>query len=239
VEYRDIEIERAMVLFAHPDDAEFGMAGTAAAWARDGVEVVYVLVTNGASGSSDPDMTREKLAALRLAEQQEAAAMLGVKDVVALGFEDGYLYPDLELRKAVAREIRRLTPDAVLTSDPTQRMALDGYINHPDHIAVGEVAMRSINPDASSGLMFPDLWRDEGLAPHLPKALMLGQFEGGGDAFVDITDTIELKLMALACHRSQHDNAEETIGWLRDHDRAGGERHGVGYAETYRLIKLG
>lgn len=234
----DLDIERAMVLFAHPDDAEFGSAGTVAAWTRQGVAVVYVLVTNGASGSSDPDMTRERLTEIRMAEQHEAAAVLGVKEVVGLGFEDGYLYPDLALRKAVAREVRRHQPDVLIAPDPTKRTAMEGYVNHPDHIAVGEVAMRTVNPDASSGLMFPELWREEGLAPHLPKALMLASF-GEGDAFVDITETIDLKLQALACHRSQHDNAEETLRWIRLRSRDNGARFGVEHAEAFRLLRVG
>lgn len=232
----DLEIQRAMVVFAHPDDAEFGSAGTAAAWARGGVEVTYLLVTNGASGSSDPDMTRERLTEIRMAEQQEAADILGVTRVVPLGFEDGYLYPDLELRKAIAREVRRYKPDVLIASDPTIRIAWDTYVNHPDHIAVGEAVLRTINPDASSGLMFPDLWREEGLEPHLPAALLLQNF-GEGTLFVDISDVLDLKLKALAAHRSQHDDTEETLAWIRDRAAEVGAQHGVAYAESYRLIR--
>ena len=234
----DLEINRAMVIFAHPDDAEFGSAGTTAAWAKQGVELTYLLVTNGASGSSDPEMTRERLAEIRLAEQQEACDVLGVKNLVPLGFEDGYLYPDLELRRAVAREIRRFKPDAVITTDPTIRTAFDAYINHPDHIAVAEVVYRSINPDASSGLMFPELRREEGLEPHLPATVFIQNF-AEGTVHVDISETIELKLQALACHRSQHDNEAEALQWIRERNAEAGKRHGVSYAESFNLLRTG
>jgi LmbE family N-acetylglucosaminyl deacetylase len=238
-----LEIERAMVIFAHPDDAEFGSSGTVAAWARAGVEVVYVMVTNGASGSSDPTMTRERLAAIRAREQRQAAGILGVREVVFLGFEDGYLEPSLEVRRAVAREIRRHRPDAVFAPDPTRRWWPPSYINHPDHIAVGEVVMRSINPDASTRLMFPELWAEEGLEPHRPRALfVVNPVEP--DTFVDITDTIELKVKALEAHASQV--GDWPVGeFVRERARQAGqlarERGLAGpfeYAEAFRLFRL-
>src|SRR5438309_8558984 len=116
-----------MAIYAHPDDAEFALAGTAATWAKAGVEFVYCMITNGASGSQDPDMTRARLREIRLAEQRDAARILGVKEVVFLDFEDGYL-------------------------EPTMRYG-GGYVNHPDHIAAAEVVLRSINPDASTRQM--------------------------------------------------------------------------------------
>src|SRR6059036_207908 len=202
----DLEIERAMVIYAHPDDAEFGVAGTVAKWAKAGVEVTYCMVTNGASGSQDPDMTRERLRDTRAAEQSEAAKILGVKHVVFLEFEDGYLEPTIEVRRAVAREIRRHRPDVIFTMDPTTRYG-GGYVNHPDHIAVGEVVLRAINPDASTRQMFPELWRDERLEPHKPKALFLQAFDQGNVA-VDVTDVFETKIAAMKAHRSQFGDPE-------------------------------
>lgn len=238
-----LELERVMVIYAHPDDAEFGCSGTVAKWAREGVEVVYVLVTNGASGSSDAEMTREKLAAIRAREQKQAAEILGVKEVVFLGFEDGYLYPDLDLRKAVARAIRQGRPDAIISSDPTSRFIAPSYLNHPDHIAVGEVVMRSINPDASSGLMFPELWSEEGLEPHKPKALFVMSFSEG-DEFVDITETMDFKVKALEAHVSQL--GEWPVGeFIRERNRQiaqAARKQGLEgpfeYAESYRLFRL-
>lgn len=235
--FNDVEIERAMIVYAHPDDAEFGSSGTVAKWSREGVEVIYCMVTNGASGSSDPEMTRERLAEIRRREQLEAAEVLGVKEVVFLGFEDGYLEPSIELRKAIAREIRRWRPDVIITADPTRRIWRNEYINHPDHIAVGEAVLRSINPDASSRLMFPELWTEERLEPHLPRALLLIHWEEA-DTYVDISETIDLKLKALACHRSQVGEGWEGIEeFVRERNAKVGERAGCEYAEGFRLIR--
>jgi len=238
----NLELERVMVIYAHPDDAEFGSSGTIAKWAREGVEITYVMVTNGASGSSDPEMTREKLADIRMKEQKQAAEILGVKDVIFLGFEDGYLYPTLELRKAVAREIRKGRPDAIISQDPTSRYWAPSYINHPDHIAVGEVVMRSINPDASTRLMFPELWKEEKLEPHKPKALFIFTFTEP-DVFVDITDTIDLKVKALEAHASQV--GEWPVGeFIRERNKQIAEeakKKGQGefeYGECYKLFRL-
>ena len=240
--FEGIELNKVMVIYAHPDDAEFGSSGTVAKWVREGVEVTYVLVTNGASGSSDPEMTRERLTDIRLKEQQNAADILGVHKVIPLGFEDGYLEPNLELRKAVAREIRRGKPDAIISQDPTSRFWAPSYINHPDHIAVGEVVMRSINPDASSGLMFPELWKEEGFEPHKPKALLLFTFTDP-DVFVDITDTMDLKVKALEAHECQI--GEWPVGeFIRERNKqiaAAAKEKGAGdfeYGECYRLFRL-
>ena len=118
---KTLDVQRAMAIYAHPDDAEFGMAGTVAKWAKAGVEFTYCMVTNGASGSQDPHMTRARLRDTRAKEQREAARILGVKNVVFLDFEDGYLEPTIDVRRAVAREIRRHRPDVIFTMDPTTR----------------------------------------------------------------------------------------------------------------------
>src|SRR5256885_953253 len=231
---KDLDIQRAMVIYAHPDDAEFGVAGTVAKWAKAGVEVTYCMVTNGASGSQDPDMTREKLRDTRYDEQRKAAKILGVKNCVFLGYEDGYLYPTLEVRKDVARQIRIHKPDVLFTMDPTMRVA-DTYVNHPDHIAAGEVTLRSINPDASTRQMFPELWRDEQLEPHKPKALFLLSFDEKGTA-VDISDVLEIKIKALLAHSSQlWPGAEDMIrGWAKE----AGKRFGYKAAEVFRIVRL-
>jgi LmbE family N-acetylglucosaminyl deacetylase len=231
---RDLQIERAMVIYAHPDDAEFGMAGTVAKWARAGVEVTYCMVTNGASGSQDPKMTRARLRAIRYAEQRAAAKILGVKRVVFLGFEDGYLYPTLEVRRAVARQIRKYRPDAILTMDPSARFS-DSYVNHPDHIAVGEVVARSINPDASTRQMFPELWRKERLEPHKPSALFLLSF-GAKGTVVDISSVMTTKVAALREHRSQLD--ADAVEFVRSWGRDIGKPAGYRYGEEFLVIRL-
>ena len=229
------DIARAMAIYAHPDDAEFGMAGTVARWTKAGVEMTYVLATNGASGSQDPKMTRQRLAAIRKREQDEAAKILGVTRVVYLGYEDGYLYPTLEVRRDVARVIRKHRPDVVLTLDPEFRVGGE-YVNHPDHIAIGEVVLRSINPDASTRQMFPELWRKEHLEPHKPKALLLNAFDETADTIVDITATLAVKLRALRAHRSQIEPGFEDF--VRGFGRQIGKRRRYRYAEAFRLIPL-
>ena len=225
-----------MVIYAHPDDAEFGVAGTVAKWAKTGVEVTYCMITNGASGSQDPDMTREKLRDIRAAEQREAAKILGVAHVVLLGYEDGYLYPTLEVRRDVARQVRIHRPDVIIGQDPRFR-AGEGYVNHPDHIAAGEVALRTINPDASTRQMFPELWRDEHLEPHKPKALFLGRFgDGRGVTVIDISSTIETKLAALAAHRSQLEPGMTEL--VRAFGQRIGKAAGYRYGEAYEVILL-
>ena len=236
--FADTDIRRAMVIYAHPDDAEWMAGGTVAAWSDAGVEMTYVLVTNGGSGSSDPGMTRSRLTEIRMVEQQEACDVLGVKNLVKLGFEDGYLYPDLDVRKAVAREIRRYRPDAVITHDPTSRTAMGTYVNHPDHLATGEVVLRSINPDASSGLMFPELWHDEGLEPFLPTLLLLNRFTEG-EAWVDISSTLDRKAEALLCHRSQMQDPAGTEDWMRQRFGENGKRFGVAAAESFVMMRVG
>jgi len=130
MKFEGVEVRRAMAVYAHPDDAEFGFAGTIAKWARAGVEITYCMVTNGASGSDDPKITRKKLRDTRYAEQRAAAKILGVKHCVFLGHEDGYLYPTLEVRRDIARQIRIHRPDVLFAQDPSTRFG-GGDLPHP------------------------------------------------------------------------------------------------------------
>lgn len=231
-----LEINRALVLYAHPDDAEFGCSGTVAKWAKAGVDVTYCMITNGASGSSDPTMTREKLATIRKDEQLAAAEILGVAHVEFLGFEDGFLDVNAASRKAVTRVVRRVRPDVLIAMDPSLRYT-DYYVNHPDHVAAGELALRSINPDASTRMMFPELAEDEGLEPHKPSALFLMQWGPGASHVEDISDTMEQKLQALAAHPSQigdWDFAE----FVRGRSQQIGEHKNVPFGEGFRILRF-
>ena len=158
-----------------------------------------------------------------------------MKHCVFLGYEDGYLYPTLEVRRDVARQVRIARPDVLFTMDPTFRVADDFYVNHPDHIAAGEVALRTINPDASTRNMFPELWKDEHLEPHKPKALLLTSF-GAEGTIIDIGDVLEVKIKALLAHRSQlFPGAEQMIrGWAMENGKAAGYKAG----ESFRVIRL-
>src|SRR5437867_6225780 len=231
---KDLDVQRAMAIYAHPDDAEFALAGTAATWAKAGVEFVYCMVTNGASGSQDPDMTRARLREIRLAEQRDAARILGVKEVVFLDFEDGYLEPTIDVRRAVARQIRIHRPDVIFTMDPTMRYG-GGYVNHPDHIAAAEVVLRSINPDASTRQMLPELWQSEHLEPHKPKALFLVSF-GKPDVVIDVSDVVDVKVKALRAHRSQiePDSLEFVKSWMKE----AGKKKRYAYAEGFTVLRF-
>src|SRR5947208_1082157 len=141
-------IERVLVVFAHPDDAEFGSAGTSSKLANEGKSVYYTVVTDGSKGSADPDMSTERLIQIRCEEQRAAASVVGVKDVEFLGFEDGMLQPDLQVRKAITASIRRFKPDVVISPSPERNLTAGIFVQHPDHLATGEAALAAIYPCA-------------------------------------------------------------------------------------------
>ena len=224
---------RVLVVSAHPDDADFVIGGTIAAWARTGREITYAVCTSGDKGSHDPEIPPSRLAPVREDEQREAARRLGVRDVIFLGYEDGVLQPTIELRRDLVRVIRQVRPDVVVCQDPTRRWAGNGYINHPDHLAAGEATLAAVYPAAEMRWTFPELL-DEGLDPHLVLDVYLyGPAEP--DYWVDITSTIEAKIHALSAHTSQvQDFPLETFirRWARD-TAAGRE---IEYAETFRRL---
>jgi LmbE family N-acetylglucosaminyl deacetylase len=232
-----MDFARAMVVFAHPDDAEFGSAGTVATWAKAGTEVAYVCVTDGSAGSNEPGVIREELAKVREQEQRAACDLLGVVECVFLGIPDGYVEVTLDLRLAITREVRRFRPDVLVAPDP-QRYWDDtrSYINHTDHRAVGQACMAVVNPDSSTRPMFPDLL-DEGFEPFEIRHLWIPTYEGEADTFIDITDTIETKIQALRCHKSQiHD--EPVDEWVRRRAKERGAARGMQYAESFRTFRL-
>jgi LmbE family N-acetylglucosaminyl deacetylase len=227
---------RAMVISAHPDDIEFVVAGTAAKWAQAGTNVRYVVVTSGDAGSHQPGITREELAGIREREQRAAAQVAGVDDVVFLGYPDGEVEPTLALRRDLVREIRRFKPDTVICYDPTRLFMGDRYINHPDHRAVGQAALDAIAPAAAMPLVFSEL-REEGLEPHrVREILVTSTLEP--DTWIDITDTIDLKIEALRQHASQFPDGWDPEEMLREWASESGKQVGVPYAETFRRFIL-
>jgi len=226
---------RALVIVAHPDDVEFGCAGTVATWIQGGAEVGYVLVTSGDAGIDKPDMTRATAATIREAEQRAAAAVVGVRDIVFLREPDGLVESTLALRKRLVREIRRFRPEAVITMDPTRMFVRGEYINHPDHRAVATAAVDAIFPAAGQPQVFEEL-AVEGLTPHkVRKVYVIGFVEG--ETVVDITDTFDLKIAALKAHTSQMgdwDPEPRLREWAADI----GKPHGVALAEGYRVMTL-
>lgn len=223
----------ALVLFAHPDDAEYMCGGTIAEWTREGTEVHLVIVTDGSAGSNEPGAVRAEISKVRKREQKAAAKVLGVKTVTFLDFPDGMLEVNLETRKAVTREVRRLRPEVVVAPDPSRLWYGRQYINHADHRAAGELALCAVMPDAPSRPQFPELL-DEGLEPYEIPHLWLATEEP--DTYLDITKTMDVKLEALTKHRSQ--NLEDSLEWVRDRARELGEKGGVEYAEGFRTFSL-
>ena len=200
----------AVVIFAHPDDAEFAAAGTVARWTREGREVVYVACTSGEKGTEDREMSPEQLAKIREREQQAAARTLGVREVHFLRYPDQGLEDTPESRKEIVRLLRIHRPRIVLTSDPTTP-----YWDHRDHRMVGRVTMDAVYPYARDHLSYPDLL-DEGLEPHKVREVWFWGSKQTNHR-VDITETFELKLAALRAHASQLKNFEDAAveAWLR------------------------
>jgi LmbE family N-acetylglucosaminyl deacetylase len=229
------EIERVLVISAHPDDPDFGSAGTVAKLARDGKAVAYVIVTDGSKGSSDAEMTPETLIALRQTEQREAARIAGVRHVAFLNFPDGMLLPTLELRRAITGEIRRYRPDVVITHSPVRDLNIHVGAQHPDHLAVGESTLAAVYPCARDRLTFPDLLAD-GLEPHVVREVWVGG-TSSADHFVDISDTIDIKVSALIAHASQVD-PERIREFIPERARRTGADQGIPYAEAFRRLQM-
>lgn len=218
----------AMVIVAHPDDIEFGCAGTCAKWAKHGAKIVYVLVTSGNSGSHDPSHTRETIAEIREREQRAAAEICGVREVEFLRYNDGEVMPTLELRKDLVRMIRKHRPEVVISMDPTRMYSGKDYINHPDHRAVAIATMDAIAPVAAMPLMYPELG-----PAHKVREVWI-QWVDDPDTWVDISDTLELKVRALLQHKSQV--GEEMAQRIRDWALQEGK--GLVPAEAFKVIFL-
>jgi LmbE family N-acetylglucosaminyl deacetylase len=232
-----MDFARALFVFAHPDDAEFGTAGTVAGWTRAGTEVGYVCVTDGSAGSNEPDQARDAIAAVRKIEQRAACDVLGVSDLTFLDVRDGEVEVTLDLRRAITREVRRFRPDVLVIPDPDRLWDRErGYINHSDHRAVGMACLAVVNPDAPTRPQFSELL-DEGFEPFEIPNLWMPLWDEDADTFIDITATIDTKIEALRCHKSQiHDWPVDD--WVRQRAKERGGPRGMEYAETFRTFKL-
>ena len=227
-----------MSIHAHPDDQEFTVGGTLAKWARGGCRIVTVCITSGEGGSNDgtpAEMTRDRLLPLREQEQRAACRVLGIEEVVFLGYPDGVLEPTIALRRDLTRLIRRHRPAAVLCGDPSVRFYGSTYINHPDHRAAAQAALDAVFPSAETRFIFPELL-DEGLAPHKVATVFLHGSEKA-DTFVDIAGKLDVKLAALREHRSQMgdwDPTEMITQWAAEQGRP----RRLTAAEAYRRMRL-
>jgi LmbE family N-acetylglucosaminyl deacetylase len=229
-------LRRILCISAHPDDNEFTVAGSVARWAREGRDVAFCLVTSGGAGTNEHTPRAEGLIPRREDESREAARILGVKDLVFLGYTDGVLEPTLALRRDLTRVIRQQRPDVVVCSDPTPRWYGDTYLNHPDHRAVASAALDAVFPSAETQAIFPELL-GEGLPPHKVKeVLIVGALEP--NVWIDIGDTFDVKCAALRAHASQVGGGEWVEGLLRGWGEREGKRVGVRYAEAFRRLSL-
>ncbi len=229
-------VARILVVTAHPDDVDFGAAGSVAVWTERGVEVSYCIVTDGDAGGSDRSISRAEMAAVRREEQLVAAQTVGVTDVTFLGFPDGMVTASLDLRRAIAAVIRRVRPDRVVTQSPERNWSRI-YASHPDHLAAGEAAACAVYPDARNPFAFPELL-EEGLEPHIVPELWIMATERA-DRVVDATGVFERKLAALRSHRSQvgdGDHLEDLLrSWMSGTALAAGLREGS-LAESFQVV---
>ena len=226
-------IERVLVVTAHPDDSEFGAGGTVAKLVKDGCEITYVIVTNGNKGTSDRTLTPERLATIRAEEQRNAARTLGVERVEFLGYPDCEVEDTREVRREVTRQIRRWRPDLLICQSPTRTYNLGA--SHRDHRIVGGVALDCVYPLARDHMAFPELLPE--FEPHKVKQVYVMQWQNP-QLVVDISDVMDLKLRALACHASQF--SDFTVLEARVRQRWGeiGKHQGYAYGEGFDHIVL-
>jgi LmbE family N-acetylglucosaminyl deacetylase len=232
----DDDVQRALVIMAHPDDVDFGCAGTIASWTERGIEVTYCMITDGDAGGFDPKVPRADIPFIRRAEQEAAGRVVGVDDVHFLGYPDGRLMVSIDLRRDLSRVIRRVKPQRVIAQSSVR--SLDRiYGSHPDHLAAGEATLCAVYPDARNDFAYPELL-DEGLSAWIVPEVWISSGPEP-NAYVDITDTFDKKMKALLCHASQHPTPDQLEGrmrgWATMVAAAGGLDEGR-LAEAFRVV---
>jgi LmbE family N-acetylglucosaminyl deacetylase len=228
--------ERVLCVLAHPDDVDFGSAGTVATWTAAGAEVTYCIVTDGDAGGFD-GTPRQQMPALRRAEQEAAAATVGVSDVRFLGYPDGRLELSLDLRRDISRVIRQVRPQRVLSTSPERFWDRIGA-SHPDHMVVGESTLRAVYPDARNPFAFPELLDDEGLEAWTVPEVWLNA-SPRADHAVDVTDVLDRKLAALRCHVTQTSHSPDLEQFVTDWMRRTGRQFGLPegrLAESFHVV---
>jgi len=226
----------AMAIFAHPDDIEFSCAGTLARWAKNGTKVSYVLLTSGDVGIDDPEIDKEEAIRIREAESTEAANIAGAAEIIFLGQPDGLLEATIEVRKLLVREIRRFQPEVVVCGDPTVTLPSETYINHPDHRAAATAAIDAIFPASGQPTLFPEIEAEEGFRAHKPRKVYI-QAWSEATTYVNISETIDLKINALRAHKSQM-NGWDPEEMLRNWARESAKGKEMEYAETFKVVTL-
>jgi len=210
----DSEVQRVLVVTAHPDDVDFGAAGTVSRWTGAGTEVVYCICTDGDAGGFDPAVNRAHIPEIRRKEQEAAAKVVGVHDVRFLGYPDGRLTASFELRRDISRVIRQVRPQRILIQSPERNWLRVGA-SHPDHLAAGTAAMAAVYPDARNPFAHPELLRDEGLAEWAAAETWV-MAHPDNNHHIDITDVFDVKLAALRAHESQTAHMDDLEQRLRE-----------------------
>jgi len=236
----DSDIQRVLMVAAHPDDIDFTAAGTVALWTDAGIEVSYCLVTDGDAGGFDKSLPRAEMAPMRRKEQTAAAAVLGVTDLRFLGYPDGRVEPSLGLRRDLSRVIRQVCPDRLVCPSPDRNYVRVAG-SHPDHRAVGSAALDAVYPDARNPFAWPELLADELLEPWTVREVWISAAPGA-DHYVDITDVFPRKIAALRAHESQTrhvDDLEDFLrAWLSRTAKQGGLPEGR-LAEVFQVLDTG
>jgi LmbE family N-acetylglucosaminyl deacetylase len=233
----DEEIERVLIVTAHPDDVDFGAAGTVATWTRKGIEVSYCIITDGDAGGFDEAVPRTEIPQIRQAEQRAAADFLGVRDIYFLGYSDGALVVSHELRRDISRIIRQVRPQRVVIQSPERNWDRI-YASHPDHLAAGEAAIQAVYPDARNPFAHPTLLQDEGLEAWTVPEVWVMAFDAV-DHYVDITETFPAKIAALRAHKSQTAHMTELEPMIREWSAARAEAAGWDHgllAEAFKVV---
>jgi|TARA_B110000263_G_scaffold48988_1_gene40808 LmbE family N-acetylglucosaminyl deacetylase len=225
--------KKVLVITPHPDDADFWCSGTIAKWLGDGATVRYVLCTDGGKGTTDPNISSADLSKLREQEQADAVEALGVQELVLLHHPDGSLEDDDELRMELVRQIRQVQPDVVLCPEPYRK----NLAWHRDHRIAGQVALDAVFPCARDHLHFVELWRDEGLEPHKTPTMLFWGTENA-DTTIDITESMDAKIKAVAAHKSQMDgrSLKEIEDFVRERAQVSEGGSGKEYVEAFRKV---
>jgi LmbE family N-acetylglucosaminyl deacetylase len=229
--------QRILVILAHPDDPEFFCGATITRWVRAGHHVIYCLLTCGDKGTKDLALGSNELCCIRQNEQRAAATVLGVEEVKFLNHPDGYLVPDINLRRDITRVIRIIRPDILVTCDPQTLFTSNAGLNHPDHRAAGQATLDAVFPSARDHLSFFELWKDEKLEPHVVREVWVcGTLQP--DIILDVTETWEIKIRALFEHKSQIGDPEKLAERMRNRRTIDSTPENPRYEEKFRRLIL-
>jgi LmbE family N-acetylglucosaminyl deacetylase len=229
--------ESAMAIVAHPDDIEFGCAGTLITWAKKGARISYVLVTSGDVGIADPNISKSEAIEIRENEAKNAAKIAGATEIIFMREPDGMVVETLALRKKIVREIRRFKPEVIISGDPSILFPRETYINHPDHRAVAAATLAAAFPAAGQPNLFEEIEEEEGITAHKPRKVYISTWGENANTWVNITGAIETKIDSLKAHVSQIQSWDPSE-YIKERGKTIGKGKEMNYAEEYRVITL-